>query len=50
MNTNAQIFNKFFCTVSLILLCGCATNNIDSSGGNLKYDKVCDVETKILKS
>ena len=50
MNTNAQIFNKFFCTVSLILLCGCATNNIDSSGGNLKYDKVCDVETRILKS
>lgn len=50
MKSYVKSFNRFFYTVSLILLCGCATNNIDSSGGNLKYDKVCDVETRILKS
>ena len=46
----AQSLTKLFYVVSLIFLYGCATNNIDSSGGNLKYDKVCDVETRILKS
>ena len=34
----------------LILLYSCATNDIDGTGSNLKYDKVCDVETRILKS
>ena len=50
MKCHAHSFTKFFYIVSLIFLYGCATNNIDSSGGNLKYDKVCDVETRILKS
>ena len=50
MKNHAHSFAKFFYVVSLIFLYGCATNNIDSSGGNLKYDKVCDVETRILKS
>tara|TARA_Y100000766_G_scaffold176924_1_gene151921 strand:+ start:59 stop:376 length:318 start_codon:yes stop_codon:yes gene_type:complete len=50
MKSYVQSFKRFFYVVSVILLCGCATNNIDSSGGNLRYDKECDVETRILKS
>ena len=41
---------KFFFVGILVFIYGCTTNNIDSSGGNLKYDKVCEVETRILKS
>ncbi|MBD23061.1 MAG: hypothetical protein CL572_05310 [Alphaproteobacteria bacterium] len=45
-----QNFLKTLSITFLIFLYSCATNNIDSSGGNLKYDKACDVETRILKS
>ena len=50
MKSYVQSFKRFFYLVSLILLFGCATNSIDSSGDNLRYDKECDVETRILKS
>jgi len=41
---------KVFFAASIFFIHSCATTDIDSSGSNLKYDKVCDVETRILKS
>ena len=50
MKMFAHNFFKTLNIIFLILLYSCATNDIDGRGGNLKYDKVCDVETRILKS
>ena len=50
MKNLVQKFIRLFVVVSIFFLHSCTTNDIDSSGSNLKYDKVCDVETRILKS
>lgn len=50
MKNLVQKFFRLFFVVSIFFLHSCATNDIDNSGSNLKYDKVCDVETRILKS
>ena len=50
MKNLVQKFFRLFFVVSIFFLHSCATNDIDNSGSNLKYDKVCDVETRISKS